>query len=130
MIGWKKVRIYDSSGSWTYRSALLKLDITGEVVRPDVGAEVFNDRGRYRRVLKMRTDKLKVLAAFRPHTNKPVVLKKGECFGSIKWDNSDYTYRVGAVQRPANRFSKDPNKDCGAGLHFFLSRRHAENWGR
>ena len=36
MIGWKKVRIYDSFGYRTTRSALLKLDITGEVVRPDV----------------------------------------------------------------------------------------------
>lgn len=130
MIGWKKVRIYDAEGFYTGRCAILKLDITGQVVRPEKEAEITSDRGHTNYVTKFRTDRLTVLAAFRPRTNQPVVLKKGERLGAIRWDHNDYTYKVGKVQRPSNRFVKNPLRDCAAGLHYFITRAHAEAWDR
>lgn len=139
MIGWKKVEICGKYGR-TGRYAILKLDIRGKVVKPDQTATVYPPRGYTRFVTKFRTDKLKVLEAFRPRTREHVVLKEGEFFiaGHVSGMGLDvkessvigtvYEYKVGRIQKPANKFNPSPSAGCAAGLHFFDVRANAENW--
>lgn len=128
MIGWKKVQIFDKGGN-TGRTAILKVSVIGRIVKPEELAHLGwydgDDYFHSQDVPKFRTNKLKVLAAFRPRTLEPVVLKKGEYFAS-SWD-TDFRYKVGKVRKPSY-FDSNPDIGCSSGLHFFTKRSHAEHW--
>jgi len=128
MIGWKKVYIYEKDGYWTRKVAILKLDVTGLVVEPVNPALVVDRLNQARYVLKYRTDRLKVLAAFQTHSTRPSVLQPGEYFAAMIYKYSSYRYSLGKVQRPTRRLVKNVNNSCASGLHFFAKRAHAEDW--
>lgn len=128
MIGWKKVEIRNESGF--VRNAILKLKVTGRVIEPTRKAEVLSSRGIFREVTKFRTDKLTVLAAYRPRTLKPVVLKEGEYIGAAHWSADEFRYVVGKVHKPQFKLNTDVGVDCASGLHFFDRRSNAEDWDR
>lgn len=132
VIGWKAVSICvkdDIAGTTFVRKAILKVEVLGTIVVPRFNATVYSPKGGAREVKKFRTNKFKVLAAYRPRTLKPIVLKEGEFMCSTHMSSYEpYIYKVGRIHKPANGFSTDTGRDCAPGLYFFANRNPAEDW--
>lgn len=45
------------------------------------------------------------------------------------WQGRPFFYRVGATVKPRHAFDTRKTKQCASGIHFFLSRAKAENYG-
>ena len=44
------------------------------------------------------------------------------------WHNPEFTYRVGEIAKP-DQYDPDPRVECSNGIHFFITRKEAEEWG-
>ena len=49
--------------------------------------------------------------------------------GASSHDNGKTTYTIGATVRP-DKYDPDPRVECSHGIHFFLTREEAEEYGR
>lgn len=124
MIGYKKVwmNVFNQHGL-VARPVVLKLRIDGAVVRC-AGYD------------KMRTSQATVLEAW---TVKEVI-KSGRDVVEVldkkikntkkqfySYHDRTFFYRVGDVVRPCNGFNTNIHEVCGAGIHFYLTKKEAAN---
>jgi hypothetical protein len=94
----------------------LKAQLIAELEIPVGATVVCGMNGGY----KLRTDKARVLSIETIRSKRPA--KK-----AVSGHNSNFVYQVGKTATPANAFNKTFSQ-CGGGLHFFLSRRQAEQY--
>ncbi len=74
---------------------------------------------------KCRASKVKVLKAFKnPEINNVPLLEKGE-FKS--YHDASFIYRVGKYAEALD-YSDDIRIECASGIHFFITRKEAENY--
>ena len=103
-IGWKKV--YTASGE----HIILKLEIPAKAKR------ACSYVGR-----KCRAERARVLAAY-TRDGKPT---KEKTF--VSGHNASFVWTVGKVVKP-DSFNPDPRVECTNGIHFFITRKEAEEY--
>ena len=101
-IAWKVV--YSNIGA-----VILKLLVTGNRVSPISGR-------------KCRTNEVKVLAAFKDDSE----LKSGVFYSG---HDNNFTYKIGETVKE-QEYDPNPLIECSKGIHFFITRQEAEDYGR
>jgi len=102
-IAWKAVRDFEG------KSIVLKLEIIGKHVSAYIGR-------------KCRTDKARVIAAYGPLGGE----RTGKFYSK---HTKSFEYEVGSVVEEKN-YDPSPLVECTTGIHFFMTRAEALEWGK
>lgn len=134
MIGYKKVNVLNKGGV-KIGQAILTLNIIGPVIcsapkskRPKLRtSKAFVKSAHWYRLNR------DFRVAFRYYKSKinvgrgNVLVPMWQPYTNIRVPQSINEYWVGK-ESFANDFDLDPTQECSTGIHFFLSRKHAEDW--
>jgi len=60
--------------------------------------------------------------------SKAIVLDTGGAEVAYSQRDNDFEYRVGATVEPKEPFCDDRFDECASGIHFFITRREAEEY--
>lgn len=111
-VGWKKGRVINKNGKESY--CIIKLEIPETARRSSATSR------------KCRADKVKVLEIQHLNGRKYPADTVALPFCTLPVTNTQYV--VGKITKCSEKFETDRWKECASGIHFFITRREAENY--